>query len=320
MMSSSQGGVNTTPNYYEYDNASGSYVFEEEYIFFDLVWIILQGIILVICCIGFVGNGYIIWLLGFQIKKNFFTTFILNLAITDFGYLTCMFIYSMQPFTNFQGVSIFYRICAFFLHMTCINANFLLTAISIDRCVAVLFPIWHCCSRPKHLSTNVCVLLWIFSFLLSGSMNIMKVFVNDILLNIHFLVAALVCLPLITLSTAILFFKVRRKSNQKNQSRLLLMIAMTLLCFLILAFPLNVFAVIITFSNIESNSDMFWEAGIIMCSCLNSSINPVIYFLVGRKKGAQSKESMKVILQKVFKEEETTGGATEESNRPQGKS
>ncbi|XP_070604782.1 mas-related G-protein coupled receptor member H-like [Erythrolamprus reginae] len=309
MMSSSQGGVNTTQNYYEYDNASGSYVYEDEYIFFYLGWIILQGIILVICGIGFVGNGYIIWLLGFQIKKNSFTTFILNLAITDFGYLTCTFIYSMQPFTNFQGGSILYDICAFFIHMTYTNANFLLTAISIDRCVAVRFPIWHRCSRPKHLSSNVCVLLWISSFLLSGSMSIMRVFVNDIPLIIHYLVAAIVCLPLITLSTVILFFKVRRKSNQKNRSRLLLMITMTLLCFLILAFPLNVLVVIINFSNIDTYTIIFWNAGIIMCSCLNSSINPVIYFLVGRKKGAQSKESMKVILQKVFKEEETTGGS-----------
>ncbi|XP_070604785.1 mas-related G-protein coupled receptor member H-like [Erythrolamprus reginae] len=309
MMNSSQGGVDTTQNYYEYDNANGSYVSEEENTLSDLGRIILQGITLIICCVGVLGNGYIIWLLGFQIKKTSFTTFILNLGIADFGFLASMFIYTMHPFTSFQGGRVFYQICLFFSHMMYINSNFLLTAISIDRCVAVLFPIWHRCSRPKHLSSHVCVLLWISSFLLSGSMSIMRVFVNDILLNIHFLVAATVCLPLITLSTAILFFKVHLKSNQKNRSRLLLMIVMTLLCFLILAFPLNVFALIITFSNIEADPDMLWQAGFIICSCVNSSINPVIYFLVGRKKGAQSKEGMKVILQKVFKEEETTGGS-----------
>ncbi|XP_070795919.1 mas-related G-protein coupled receptor member H-like [Pituophis catenifer annectens] len=192
------------------------------------------------------------------------------------------------------------------------NSHFLLTAISIDRCVAVLFPIWHRYSRPKHLSSSVCVLLWISSFLLSGIMRIMKGFVNYRLFNLHFFVTAIICLPLISLSTVVLFIKVCLKSKQKNKGRLLLVILITLLCFLILSFPLSVFAVIVSFFNIEADPDiMFWEAGIIMWSCLNSSINPVIYFLVGRKKRAQTKESMKVILQKVFKEDEAPRGRTQ---------
>ncbi|KAM6456269.1 mas-related G-protein coupled receptor member A1-like [Liasis olivaceus] len=36
---------------------------------------------------GLLGNGNVIWILGFQIKRNPFTTFILILAIADFGFL-----------------------------------------------------------------------------------------------------------------------------------------------------------------------------------------------------------------------------------------
>ncbi|XP_009875152.1 PREDICTED: mas-related G-protein coupled receptor member D-like, partial [Apaloderma vittatum] len=36
----------------------------------------------------------------------------------------------------------------------------LLTAISVERCVSVLFPIWYRCRRPKHLSGIVSGLLW----------------------------------------------------------------------------------------------------------------------------------------------------------------
>ncbi|XP_070798081.1 mas-related G-protein coupled receptor member H-like [Pituophis catenifer annectens] len=310
MMNSSLGDLDAAENYYEYNNSNDLYVYAEGITPFDLGGIALMAIILITCCIGLVGNGYIIWLLGFQSKRNGFTTFILNLAIADFGYLASTFIYDINYFSYFQGSDIFYHFCLYFTRVMYISAKFLLTAISIDRCVAVLFPIWHRCSRPKNLSSSVCVLLWICSFLLSGIMCVMQIFVNYKMAVLHFLLIAIVCLPLISLSTVVLFIKVCLKLKQKNQGRLLLMILITLLCFLILAFPLSVLAVIISFSSNETYNQLeYWVICSILLSCLNSSINPVIYFFVGRKKRAQSKESMKVILQKVFKEGETTGGS-----------
>ncbi|KAK9402980.1 Mrgprh: Mas-related G-protein coupled receptor member H [Crotalus adamanteus] len=312
MMNSSLGDLDATENYYGYNNTIDSFEYTEEMPPSVLGWIALVGITLMACCIGFMGNGYIIWLLGFQVKRNHFTTFILNLAIADFGFLMSVVIYNIYGFIEFEGSTVFYIICAFFFQMMHFNSHFLLTAISIDRCVAVLFPVWHHCSQPKRLSSTVCVLLWIASFLLSGIMKIMtftKVIVNDRLSVLHFLVTAIVCLPLITLSTGVLFIKVCLKLNRKNQGRLLLMILITLLCFLILAFPLYLFVVIDNFFSIEIDPEIpYWETCIVLFSCLNSSINPVIYFLAGRKKGARSKESMKVRLQKVFKEGEATGG------------
>ncbi|XP_070795903.1 mas-related G-protein coupled receptor member H-like [Pituophis catenifer annectens] len=305
MMNSSFGVLDTAENYYGYNNTNDSYEYDS-----DLGWIALMGITLFTCCIGFVGNGYIIWLLGFQIKRNCFTTFILNLAVADFGVLTSVFLYNIYQFTYFQGSEIYSYIYPFFFHVMYINGNFLLMAISIDRCVAVLFPIWHRCSQPKHLSSSVCVLLWISSFLLSGIMSVMDIFLKYNLYILNFLLIAIVCLPLISLSTVVLFIQVCLKPKQKNKGRLLLMILITLVCFLVLSFPLCVLAVITSFP--YSPEDYLklelWATCSILFFCLNSSINPVIYFLVGRKKGAPSKESMKVILQKVFREGEATGG------------
>uniref|UniRef100_A0A8C6XB79 G-protein coupled receptors family 1 profile domain-containing protein n=1 Tax=Naja naja TaxID=35670 RepID=A0A8C6XB79_NAJNA len=299
-MISSLGDLDAIQNYYVYTNESDSYENAEEITLSDLGAILWLLITLITCCIGFVGNSYIIWLLGFQIKRNHFTTFILNLAIADSVYLTSVFIYYIDIFfTSLQGSETLNHLCIYVMHMTYINANFLLTAISIDRCVAVLFPIWHCCSQPKHLSTTVCVLLWISSFLLCGILRIMKVFGNYSLLNFHFLVTAIVCLPLSTLSTMVLFIKVLLKSNQKNQGQLLLTILITHLCFLIL--------VNTSFSSTKAYNKLelwlaysilfsYWTMSSIMFSCINSSVNPVIYFLVGSKKGTQSKESMKVLF------------------------
>ncbi|XP_032078219.1 mas-related G-protein coupled receptor member X4-like [Thamnophis elegans] len=195
---------------------------------------------LIICCIGIPLNGIVIWLLGFQIKRNPFTVLILNLAIADFGLLvslaifcTCFIIY----FWNFTIPSMILS------HIMYINGLFLLAAISIDRCMCVLFPIWHRCSRPKHLS------------------------------------------PIIK----------RRK--------LVVMILITLLCFLIFNLPLNIYGFYAVYIHINNNPVFFFSKFIYFGASLNSSVNPVIYYLVGRKRQAQTRESIKVVFQRVFKED-----------------
>ncbi|XP_026581552.1 mas-related G-protein coupled receptor member H-like [Pseudonaja textilis] len=50
-----------------------------------------------------------------------------------------------------------------------------------------------------------------------------------------------------------------------------------------------------------------------ICSSLNSTINPLIYFLVGRDKSRTSRMKIKVIFGKVFKEEESHGKNIETS-------
>ncbi|XP_032078216.1 mas-related G-protein coupled receptor member H-like [Thamnophis elegans] len=309
-MNSSLGHLVATENYYKYNNTNDSYENAGEITPFILGWIAWMGITFLTCCIGLVGNGYIIWLLGFQIKRNCFTTFILNLAVADFGFLTSVVINDIQLMTNFLGSTFLSHFCAFFSYMMFMNSHFLLAAISIDRCIVVLFPIWHHCSRPKHLSTVVCIFLWVSSFLLNGSIMVfIVVFGYYNLFGLHFFLTAIVCIPSITLTTVVLFIKVCFKPKQQHKGQLLLMVLITLLCFLILAFPLNAFVLIVNFSNVQISPFLLhWETGIIICACLNSSINPVIYFLVGRKKGAQSKESMKTLLQNTFNESEATGG------------
>ncbi|XP_034291951.2 mas-related G-protein coupled receptor member H-like [Pantherophis guttatus] len=267
---------------------------------------VISSVNLIICCMGLPLNGIVIWLLGFQIKRNPFTVLILNLAISDFGFIIFAAIYSISNFIDppFQSWVIFYLFDVMY-----ISGLFLLTVISIDRCVAVLFPMWYHCSRPKYLSPVVCALLWLFSFLLVGiGSNHKNLVFSYVPWDLDWIVTAVLCLPLITISTLILFIKICLKSEQVKRGKLLVMILITLLCFLILTLPLYSYLFITLFlgTNYTSLSLQFLLYRN-LCACLNSSINPVIYFLVGRKKQAQAKESMKTIFQRVFKEDEVPG-------------
>ncbi|KAG8133979.1 hypothetical protein E2320_011735, partial [Naja naja] len=187
----------------------------------------------------------------------------------------CLWLYTTLIFCRFYTIR---NSCVFFISISeimYINGLLLLVAISIDRCVAVLFPIWHRCSRPKHLSPAVCAFLWIISFLLGGIPNIVE-YVLEYNANLypHLLMTTMICIPLITTSTVILLVKIVLKPKQNKRGRLLVMILITLLCFLIFTVPLVIYLLIINVLDENYFSqfpllDKCFELG----ACLNSSIN-----------------------------------------------
>ncbi|XP_053101955.1 proto-oncogene Mas-like [Hemicordylus capensis] len=264
--------------------------------------------ICIICAFGLLANGVVIWLLGFCIKRNSFTTYILNLSVADFGVLifllnmVILILSELNDDVYLHFPSYIGYICTGLFLLMQSTGQLLLTAISIDRCVAVLFPLWHQCHRPPYCSTTVCTTLWVLSFLLCGVHIILvrAVGFKYFFLLHPFVINALLCLPLMIISSLILFIKVYLKSQQHKRGRVFGAILLSLLFFLIFSFPINALFII---DAIYATQLCLLEYGL-MSASLNSSINPVIYFLLGRHKGSRCRESLKVILQRVFKEEE----------------
>lgn len=277
----------------------------------------------VACLLGLLGNGAVIWLLGFRMERTQFTIYVLNLAVADFGVLLSLISMTVQYVLRRHIIDDVIPNC---LHLVNIHffrcaysiSQFLLAAISIDRCVAVLFPLWHRCRRPQKLSTVLCALIWLLNFLVQG---ICLTFLytgehNFPPLFYIYLVNAMVCLPLITVSTLVLFVRFCFKSRERQRGKLITAILLTLVFFIIFAFPFNV-TYLIAFSPYSSDRVLDYlvchavpEYGWLLAS-LNSFVNPLLYFLVGRKKRSLCRENLKVILQRVFREEEDCRGEPE---------
>ncbi|XP_032078200.1 proto-oncogene Mas-like [Thamnophis elegans] len=268
---------------------------------------LINGFLALIGILGLVGNGRTIYLLAFSIKRNPFTTFILNLSIADFGVLASLIMAAIFVAVSTLGkrnesVQNFFFLFFELFSFTYSASQFLLTAISLDRCVAVLFPLWHRCHRPSYLSPLVCGLIWILSFLLSAVHFILHLtnsfgrsrFLYQLIVN------GLLCTPLMVVSSVILWIHMRSK-YQRNQRKLLTTILLALLFFLLFSLPK--YALYIVYY-LRFHYPVLLTIGII-CATLNSIINPLLYFLVGRKKGKdQPRSSLKVALQRVFKDEQ----------------
>ncbi|XP_058030889.1 proto-oncogene Mas-like [Ahaetulla prasina] len=269
---------------------------------------LLNGSVALICILGLVGNGRIIYLLAFSIKRNSFTTFILNLSITDCGVLTSFIIaavfvavLTLHKSTNLPFAFVFLFLELFFF--TYSASRFLLTAISLDRCVGVLFPCWHRCHRPPYLPTLLCLLTWNLSFLLSAVHLILYQTTNFgiLLFCFQIIVNGLLCTPLMVVSAVTLWIRMKSKS-QRSQRKLLTTILLALLFFFLFSLPMDVFYVIEYFG---SYNPLLLTVGI-GCTALNRSINPLLYFLVGRKKRGkeQPRATLKVALQRIFKDQQ----------------
>ncbi|XP_078247798.1 proto-oncogene Mas-like [Pogona vitticeps] len=300
----------------EYNDSGDAEFYILTYQLDNLMENIINGFILLISLLGLVGNGVVIWLLGFRIKRNPYATYILNLSVADFGVLICLIFIAISNSVDTQNginppVYLYFYIIFELFFFAYSTSQFLLAAISIERCVAVIFPLWHQCHRPPHLSAIACALIWILSFLLPAvSFTLLS---TGILFTQHLLFQLIVnvflCAPLMLISTLILFIKVYNKANQRHkQGKLVTAILLALLFFLIFALPLNVFYITLYFCfRCFSSYTSFYSLLPIglLCASLNSSINPLIYFLVGqRQRHSQVRVSMKVALKKVFEDEQ----------------
>ncbi|XP_054841896.1 mas-related G-protein coupled receptor member H-like [Eublepharis macularius] len=259
-----------------------------------------------VCIFGLVANGIILRLLGFCTKRNPFTTYILNLTVSDFGFL--LFLLHINIFVRIRNVlmpsyDLYTDILLNLLLLTHSSCQFLLTFISIDRCVAVFFPDWYCCHRSPNLPTALCAFIWVLLFLLCGIQLILFFTGADEYFDLtvyQYFVIACICLPLMTIATLTLFIKVSFKLQRHQRGKLLIVILLILLFSLLFSFLTNALSIAIYFNVVFDHllDYMF------LCGSLKSSINLLFFLLVGRWKVHRFQENAKVILQRVFKEEE----------------
>ncbi|XP_058030902.1 mas-related G-protein coupled receptor member H-like [Ahaetulla prasina] len=256
-----------------------------------------------LCVLGMLGNGLVIWLLGFSVKRNSFAIYIINLSVADFGFLIFVVIIKIHWLFTHLYCDFTYELFQTVLLLMYSTGQFLLTVISIDRCVSVLFPIWYRCHRPAHLFTTLCAVIWTISFILSSIYFVIVAaagFQTKKYIMYPFIVNAVLCLPLMTISSVVLFIKICFISKSQRRRKLLTAVLLALFFFLVLVFPLN--AIHLIWYMMLSINDNIIQCGYLF-ACINSSINPLIYYLVGRQKG-KTQKSIKDLLQKVFKEEE----------------
>ncbi|NXU20990.1 MRGX3 protein, partial [Pardalotus punctatus] len=230
---------------------------------------------LLLCLCGMVGNGAVLWLLGFRIRRNPITICVLNLAVADFTFLLSITIalgifYVPESFCHqlgSWGVTAVLNVTILFAFTAGVYS---LTALSAWTALLVL-PVscWPCRLSQRFL-VLLSALLWLLSFLLTVTLYFHPSALVALVLSYLFSGLTLICSALALLARLLC-------CSWKQPPRKLCALVLLPVAFfpfftadfgywlLLRAFDFSVFAL--------STS--------VPLACANSSSHPLIYFLAG---------------------------------------
>ncbi|XP_058705549.1 chemerin-like receptor 1 isoform X1 [Poecile atricapillus] len=298
------------------------------------------------CLLGVTGNGLVIWIAGFKMKKTVNSVWFLNLAIADF------------IFTFFLPLSIAYTALGFhwpFGKLLCkLNSTiaflnmfasvFLLTVISVDRCVSVAFPVWSHNRRSPELAARIALGTWVLAVLLSSpylvfrdtvvsSRNVTSCYNNFALSDDYtseatrrlwrvrhkamiitrFLCGFLIPFMVILICYSVVAVKLKRRQLANSAKPYRIIIAVTV-SFFLCYFPYHVFSLLEISKNSSSHEmKLALYIGIPLVSSLaffNSCINPILYVFVGPDFKEKFCQSILSTFEGAFSEESVLGSLT----------
>ncbi|KFO37433.1 mas-related G-protein coupled receptor member X1 [Fukomys damarensis] len=275
--------------------------------------VVTLPVLTVICALaGLPGNVVVLWLLGFCVSRNPISVYILNLATSDFLYLCCLLVFYLWEFSDYFNIAYFKYIHAvgMLLYTT---GLFMLSAISVERCLAVLYPIWYRCRRPGYMSAVICALLWAMSLLLTMLLHFScsSFFSKDELcLIMHSVIGPCLIFVFVILCGSSLTLLVRMlcSSRRLQLTRLYVTLGLTVLVFLLCGLPVGIMQVLGAIRALEIHFSTFirLERAAFLLSSINSSANPIIYFFVGsfrqKHQQYQQRRSLKLVLQKALED------------------
>ncbi|XP_041325510.1 mas-related G-protein coupled receptor member X1-like isoform X2 [Pyrgilauda ruficollis] len=270
--------------------------------------IAFAGVCLGISLCGLAGNGMVLWFLGFHTKQSPFTVYILNLAVADFS-LLLLFLLLLLAFLSVAAFCT--SLLPFVHHYRHFVSLGLLAALSVERCVSVLCPIWYRCHRPRHLSGVVSGALWALAGAFVSSLYLTCTYTegSETALAGVALAISVVFSLMMLVSNLFLLLKLRCGSRRRQPGKLFVAILLNVLLFFAFGIPFCVEV----FLNLPDSGDLFPEDPSFLLALLNCTLNPVIYVLVGSCRRRRFQRSVRVALRRVFEEK---AGSDEGSHGP----
>nr|XP_008270251.2 prostaglandin D2 receptor 2 [Oryctolagus cuniculus] len=305
--------------------------------YMDHASVLLHGLAGVL---GLVENGLIIFLVGFRMRQTVVTTWVLHLALSDL-----LAAASLPFFTYFLAVGHSWELgtpfcklhsSVFFLNM--FATGFLLSAISLDRCLQVVRPVWAQNHRTVAAAHRLCLALWALAVLNTVPYFVFRdtiprrdgrimCYYNVLLLSpgpdldatcnwrqaalaiSKFLLAFLVPLVIIASSHAAVSVQLRHRGRPRS-GRFVRLVAAVVAAFALCWGPYHAFSLIEARAHaVPSLRPLAWRGLPFVTSLafLNSVLNPLLYVLTCPDVLRKLRRSLRSVLESVLLDDSETG-------------
>ncbi|XDV31946.1 hypothetical protein PO909_002863 [Leuciscus waleckii] len=247
----------------------------------------------VVFALGIVGNGLVIFVTGYKMKTTVNSIWFLNLAIADFIFILIIILYIVTAFNNFVAV------------LNMFASIFLLTAISLDRCLSTWVIVWAQNKRTLVKARIICAFVWVLSILCSIPFVIYRPFKS--LVIYRFMVGFLI--PFLIIASSYIAIGVRAKRLKRGKKlKPFRVIISVIMAFFICWFPFHVqqLSTVIAKENKWSDFKKVLKHIGPFANCLvhlNSCLNPILYVFMCEEFKKKLKQSLLLVLETAFAEE-----------------
>ncbi|XP_073408634.1 C3a anaphylatoxin chemotactic receptor-like [Dendrobates tinctorius] len=251
----------------------------------------------IVFALGIIGNGLVIWIAGFRMKNTISAVWFLHLAIADF--LCC----ASLPLRIADWAAVFLQrldfarctVNIFLFHVNMSASVLLLTAMSIDRWVSVMWPFWAKLHRSCNQVRISAAIIWGLSVTVAGALYYVYTYsvgslaewcvyyytspynieLHLTIQRIRFIIMCVIPFFIIVTSYVTIFYKLSKSKRSQRSQRSSRIITAVISCFFICWFPYYILPLIplygyyITFYIVHTIT--------ISLACLNSCLNPIIY-------------------------------------------
>ncbi|XP_066494148.1 chemerin-like receptor 1 [Tiliqua scincoides] len=280
--------------------------------------------------LGTIGNGLVIFITGFRMKKTVHAVWILNLAIADFTFSIFLPFNIVYVGLNFHWP--FGRImCKLIQNIAFFNliaSIFLLVVISVDRCITVWWPVWTQNCRTPRLASFVALGVWILAVLFfSPDLYFTETYYDDetnttyclntydineggesihhVMVIARFIFGFAIPFSVIVICYGAVAWRIRR-DHLSPSSRPFKIITAVIVAFFVCWFPFHIFSFLIVKALNECSLHVVAYIGLLLSYSLahfNSCLNPVLYFCLGHNFKDKMRCSLLSALVNAFTEE-----------------
>uniref|UniRef100_A0A667ZHK1 Formyl peptide receptor 1 n=1 Tax=Myripristis murdjan TaxID=586833 RepID=A0A667ZHK1_9TELE len=268
---------------------------------------------------GVLGNGVVIWVTGFKMKKTVNTVWFLNLAVADFLFTAFLPLSVTSTAMDFHWPFGKY-ICKLNSTVSFLNmfaSVYILVVISVDRCVSVVWPVWAQNHRSERKASCVSLGVWVLALVLSTPYFIFrdtgpspqnKDFRHRAMIITRFLLGFVVPFTIIVSCYAVIIHRLRRNRSLASQSsRPFKIIAAVITAFFLCWAPYHILSVIEMVNHMVSGtSSNIATIGLPIATSLaflNSCLNPLLYVFMGQDFKDKVRKSILNVLENAFQEE-----------------